>query len=188
MKKHNVVRFGYVAVTVFVGTLLFFACKNPTGVDVDNENSLTVGGQTYGLSQLYLEDWGWWSGGGYNTDIYLFSSNIDPEEEDFRDGTAAGATAGGVYLEMFFSDSSVSSGTYSLSSSRDAGTFSGSSFVGTAVNDGSGYYTEYYVQGGQVGISVNGSTYTINGDVTVNIGGNSQQATFNYTGSVTGRW
>ncbi len=156
MKKHNVVRFGYVVVTVFVGTLLFLACDNPTGVDVDDENSLTVGGQTYALSQLYFEDYGWWSGGGYNIDLLIEGQSAE------------------VYLEMFFSGSSVSAGTYSFANSHDSNTFSGDSLIDTPNN-------EYSISSGEVEISVNGSTYTISGRVAVSGG---SQATFNYSGPV----
>ena len=161
MKKHNVVRIGYVVVTVFVGTLLVFACKNPTGVDVDNENSVTVGGQTYALSELYFEEFpGFSTGTGYNIDLSINGQSAE------------------VDLEMFFSGSSVSAGMYSFSDNHNSNTFSSSSYVATVNNI-------YSISGGDVEISISGSTYTINGRVTVSGG---SQATFNYSGPVTGHY
>ena len=158
MKKHNVVRFGYVAVTVFVVTLLVTGCKNPTGADADNKNFLTVDGQTYALSELYFIDY--WDGGiGYNINISITGPDLES-----------------VYLWTYFSGSSVSSGTYSYSNSTNAGTFCGESNLGTASDS-------YYITAGEVDISISGSTYTIDGDVTVSGG---LRATFNYTGPLTG--
>lgn len=140
--------------------------------------SLTVGGQTYSLSKMYTDDYGLFSPGVYNIDIYLLS-----------DGLTFGVDSGigeVVYLELFFPTSSISAGTFNFSDALDppANTFSDFSDIEVRWQPGPDISEGYWeLAGGVVTISIAGSTYTINGNVDLDGGGT---ATFSYSGPITG--
>lgn len=140
-----------------------------------DENTLNVGGETYGLVTLYSDYYGQNSMGAHNTDFFIES-----------DTTAA--LWHGVYLEMFFPGEPVSSGTYTYTDddwdSAPAYTFTGNSYVIVGYDPQTGTAQgNWDMASGTVDITVSGSTITITGEV--GLSGSGGTATFNYTGSMT---
>ena len=167
---------------VLVGIVVIATIVGLTSCDLlgDDDNGSSGGGRGTGelvyqgetteLTQLIFDDYGQHGSGVYNIDIYIVS-------DDLVFGEASG-TGRFVYLEMFFDGPSVSAGDYIFSGSEAAGTFSDFSDITTVVD---GAFTEHELTGGDVTISISGSTYTISGNVTTAEGA----ATFTYEGPLT---
>lgn len=134
---------------------------------------LTYGGDTTTLDQLYFLDYGDSGNGVYNIDVYLMPSTLN-----WSDGSGTGRY---VYLEMFFSSPQVAAGTYTFSDELDppAGTFSDYSDVSTVTDTGDDW--EDFTSG-EVTISISGSTYTIRGSGSTDLG----SLSFEYSGPLTG--
>ena len=175
---------------VLVGIVVIATIVGLTSCDLlgDDDNGSSGGGRGTGeleyqgetteLTQLFFDDLGEDTPGVYIIDIYILSDDLTLSGDIFLDMSGTGRS---VYLEMFFDEPSVSAGDYTLAGSGDAGTFSSDSDITTWV-DGNPT-AQHDLTGGDVTISINGSTYTIVGSVTTEAG---DSATFTYEGPLTG--
>ncbi|PZD79001.1 hypothetical protein [Mesonia sp. K7] len=126
------------------------ACSNDDDNGSSKKNEFTYDGTSYELSLGYLEDFGEFSEGVYNFDIYLLSSNAE----------------NGMYFEMFTDNQNkLEVGTYTLSNSGNANTFSSSSEIGINLNSENEKY--YEITEGTVEILSN-DTYKIEFEGTAN--------------------
>lgn len=169
----------FIFCTVVVAT--FFACSSSTESDSDNNKgpvsqvgTLSVNGTEYELTKLYIDHEGYDSfSDNYDIDLLLFS-----EEVSFDGNTNKGTTDGsGVQLDMSFSADEVTSGTFKFSKNSDDNSFSDFSDAFTSPGD----YREYF-SGGDLEITIDGSTYSIEGNM---VDDNGDKVTFSYSGSVT---
>lgn len=162
--------------TFFVATLT--ACDNPTSGASSSGGSgggtLTVQGTEHELTKLYIDHEGYDSfGGSYDIDLLIYS-----QEVSYDGSSNNGSTDGsGVALDMTFAADQITSGSYPYDAFEGANTFSDFSDAFTSP----GSYREYF-SAGTVEITVDGTNYTIEGDVTDDIG---NRVTFSYNGPVT---
>jgi len=121
--------------------------------DQEGVGSLTYQGSTSELETVYFEEFGS-EGNAFNIDLFLSPSTLDV--------SATPADGRYVYLEMFFSGDSVSSGTYTFSSSAAAGTFSDLSDIQIVTN---GVVSFHEITSGTITILKNSDIYTISGNL-----------------------
>ncbi len=143
---------------------------NGNGNGVTESNVLTVDGTDYALGTMFYEDSGTVADGSRIT-IYLAAPGSTAEEVScFHDHDYY------VMLVMYFPGSDISSGTFVFSTESDSHTFSDWSLVNVGGQLGSYHYAE----GGTVEVTVDGSNYTIQGDLSVDPG---PTASFHFEGS-----
>ena len=142
------------------------------------QNVIIVDGTEFAVTQALTEEYGGDETSGYNFDLLILSSGFD-----FSDYENSWVTGSGnvLYLELWSTSSTgLVTGTYTSSANFEPNTFT-SSYVGINYDTSDDTADQGYEDGtGSVSITVSGSTYTVNFDLTFG----ATKVTGNYTGTV----
>jgi hypothetical protein len=160
MKKFRLLLMLLLAVVVLAP-----GCKDDD--DKTPSNHMTIAGTDYEMSQAVLENYGQFSGPGYNFDLILLSPGFVMHEVNGELDSVSGV-GHGISLEIFTAtEEMLSSGVYTYDSNgtENPGTFDeGSAIVDfdTAIEDG----TYYEINSGKLTVEKSGNTYTFSFDGT----------------------
>jgi hypothetical protein len=141
-------------------------------------NFFTVDGTEYSLSEGLTLEFGGDATTGYNFDLLVFSSGLDPDTSN-ESFTGEGEL---MYFELWStSTTGLAAGTYTINPNSIPNACT-SNFISINLNGSTGSSdTEYEGSAGTVTIAVDGSTYSIDFDLTVTGG---KTLTGNYTGTL----
>ena len=149
---------------------------------VNKTNSFTVDDTEYSLSEGLTLEYGGDATTGYNFDLYVYSSGIDVSgilDSGFAGAGGVAGTGEVLYFELWSTSATgLASGTYAISLSEAPNTYTVSEL---AINFGESSLNVYEATAGTVNISKDGSTYSIDFDLTVTGG---KAFTGNYTGTL----
>ncbi len=132
-------------------------------------NVMKVGGNSYDLGMMFYED-SWGGDGASAINIYLAAPGTTAENSQSFHGHDYY-----IMLSLVFPEPQISGGTFVFSDDNTSNTFSEL----TLVNVGGQMGTYHYANGGSIQISVEGSTYTVAGDLSVEPG---PSASFHFQG------
>lgn len=142
-------------------------CKDDDDDDKTPSNYMNVAGTNYEMSQAILENYGQFSGSGYNFDLVLLSPGFVIHEVNGELDSVSGV-GHGISFEIFTAtEDFLSSGeyTYDADGTEAPGTFDD----GTAVvefNSTTENGTYYDITGGKLTVEKSGTTYTFSFDGT----------------------
>jgi hypothetical protein len=165
-----------ITLVIMLGIVTISCNKDDEEPNPVKSNTFTIDGTEYSLSAGFTEEYGGDATTGYNFDLIVHSSGLT--------ATADGVTGQGeaLYFELWSTSSTgLAAGTYTAAISEVPNTFTiGEAYIN--LNASTFSSDEYYeVTAGSVSISISGSTYTINFDLTLEGG---KKLTGNYTGTL----
>ena len=158
--------------------IVFVSCKkdeeDPTP---QKTNFFSIDGTEYSLSAGFTEEYGGSEATGYNFDLTVHSSGLT-----YREGDLISGQGEELYFELWSTSSTgLASGTYTSSISEAPNTYTyGEIYININAGDLSAD-AAYEATSGSVTITVSGSTYSVNFDLTITGGG---KLTGNYTGAL----
>lgn len=160
-------------------SLVVSSCKKKDEAPAAKTNFFTVDGKDYAISKGVTIEYGGSATTGYNFDLLLASSGFD-----FSDFDNSGVKGSGelIYFELWStSTTGLETGSYSISSTAQPNTYTSNEIDINYDSNTGNTDKEYEATAGTVTIKVEGTTYTIDIDLTV-AGGT---LTGNYTGTLT---
>ena len=174
MKLTNITKM--LTLVIMLGIVTISCKKDEEPTPGAKTNTFSIDGTEYSLSDGFTEEYGGDATTGYNFDLIVHSSGLT--------SSANGVTGTGeaLYFELWStSDTGLANGTYSASLNAEPNTFTiGEVYINLNASTFDADES-YEVSSGTVTISVSGSTYTINFDLTLT--GN-KKLTGNYTGTL----
>lgn len=158
--------------------IVFVSCSDEGEDPAPKTNFFSVDGTEYSLSEGLTIEYGGSETSGYNFDLLVFSSGLEP---DLNTETFTGE-GDFIYFELWStSTTGLVAGTYTISTENLPNTFTSNNININYVASTKTSDAEYEASAGTVTIAVDGSTYSINFDLTVTGG---KTLTGNYTGTL----
>jgi hypothetical protein len=159
--------------------VLASGCKDDDD-DKTPSNQMTIAGTDYEMSQAVLENYGQYSGTGYNFDLILLSPGFVIHEANGELDSVSGVGSGLSFEIFTATQEMLSSGdyTYDADGSENPGTFDEGTAVvefNTATEDG----TSYDINSGKLTVEKSGTTYIFSFEGTA---GNNVKITAYYKG------